>query len=239
MTLLFHIGIDPATHKMGVSVITHEGVALRPLEAFDGKQWSPHQTLSGGSKRDVHLRLRVLEDALFDYFDSLKLAIYGIYGKKDWAIASIGIERPVMNTYVQKGEDGKTKNRFDTTFALGRAFQMVVATAHELHIIFDYTFPIYEVLPSESSVALGLTTFATKKARNRRCASLEGGILIEQDEKKSDKDLVRGGRLHNCGPDALDAYAAAHAARKRYIEEQLANQARRESSKPSRKKKAA
>lgn len=244
--LLLHVGIDPATKLLGVSIITHEGTALRPLEGFEGKILSPHQTLSGGSKPDVHVRLSILEEKLLTYFNNINSFVHGIYGTIEWRIASIGIEKPAMNTYVQKGGDGKTQNRFDTTFALGRAFQKAMDAAHAVSTLHGYDIAIYELLPSDSSMALGLSTFATKKARNRRCAQLEGGTLIETDERKSDNDWVKGGNLHNAGPDALDAYAAATAARKRYIDDMLSIQAnnqakesRRETAKPSSRKRRA
>lgn len=93
------------------------------------------------------------------------------------------------------------RNRHDTAFVLGRAYQVAEQAAA---LFTDTPIPILEVLPRESSVAVGAALTANKDERNRATALCANGRFVTEPAPGRCVD----GPLHGAGPDALDAIAA-------------------------------
>lgn len=178
------IGIDPASQSIGVCAVRRYDAA--PLFA---------QTIH--VRGDVFSRLIRLSTELTSWFTHLSV--------QDYTIHAFGIEDPAQGL----GRNGQ--NRHDTAFVLGRAFHAVQLACYDHAVRLGQSIPMIEVLPRESSQAVGCSASATKLMRNMQCALVSGGRYTITNQRTND-GYCDGGPLHRSNPDALDAFAAACAA---------------------------
>ncbi len=210
-----HIGIDPATVLLGVCAIDGDGNVFLPHVTPQAKRqlWTTYK--ASGNTLDE--RLDSLEGKLSDFL-TFGPSIYFSLCAKDYRIRTITIENPASGGH---GYFGGGKSRFDTSFVLGRAMQMVVSCCRTFRAEHDTDILLLESKASESSAAVGLNSTASKKARNLRCAQLTGGHFHIENEDHPEKGFVVGGPMDGAGPDALDAMAAALSGRDKYINHTL------------------
>lgn len=180
------VGFDPASFKLGVS-------AIRATDAQPIRGWTSTLAVSGTV---VPTRLTKLSVKIIDFLTQLE--------SNGYTILFFAMENPAMGNIVKRGKDGKiVRNRHDTAFTLGRAFEMTWRACESYSARTQRSISIYEVRPADSSLAVGVRATSSKVDRNISTCRLAGGQFDLTGSVCVD------GFLDQAEPDGLDANAAA------------------------------
>ncbi len=184
------IVIDPASGKTGVGA--HAVRANNPIaHTFTVLQ-------SEGKTRLA--RIQSMRAALNGYLD---VQLWSTISPAKYRIVGAVMEFPAMG-------NATNGNSHTTSFVLGMVFYALQ------EYLVARGIPVIEVLPGESSIAVGAgRRNAPKEIRNAAVALYTGGQL---DTTKKTRPRCVGGLLDGCGPDELDAAAAGFAGRQKLLD---------------------